>query len=254
MNKPTQLLFISALICMLSACSSGSNSRYHMEHDAAPLRAPTALEMQDAVVVDVKKSASASRPYEVLGKRYTPMLDEKGYTEEGIASWYGRKFHGYHTSNGEIYDMFAMSAAHKTLPLPSFVRVTNTANNKSVIVRVNDRGPFHDDRIIDLSYAAAYKLGYYTHGTAKVKLEAITLDSIPARKTYIQVAAGSTLSNIEALASTLRLQYQVPTNIVKADNIYRLHLGPIKDAQHAQDVLKKLKQNQFQNAFLLYTQ
>lgn len=123
-----------------------------------------------------------------------------------------------------------------------------------MIVRVNDRGPFHDDRIIDLSYAAAYKLGYYTHGTAKVKLEAITLDSIPARKTYIQVAAGSTLSNIEALASTLRLQYQVPTNIVKADNIYRLHLGPIKDAQHAQDVLKKLKQNQFQNAFLLYTQ
>ncbi|ASM49461.1 rare lipoprotein A [Pseudoalteromonas espejiana DSM 9414] len=254
MRHSTKLLFITSLILLLSACSSGSSSRYHMKHDAAPLRAPTTLEMQDAVVVDVKKSASASRPYEVLGKRYSPMLDETGYKEEGIASWYGRKFHGYHTSNGEIYDMFAMSAAHKTLPLPSFVRVTNTANNKSVIVRVNDRGPFHDDRIIDLSYAAAYKLGYYNHGTAKVKLEAITLDSIPARKTYIQVAAGSTLSNIEALAATLRLQYQVPTNIVQANNIYRLHLGPIKNAQHAQDVLQKLKQNQFQNAFLLYTQ
>jgi rare lipoprotein A len=85
-----------------------------MSHDSAPLRAPTALEMQDAIVTEVQKSASASRPYEVLGKRYTPMLDEMGYKEEGIASWYGRKFHGYHTSNGEIYDMFAMTAAHKT--------------------------------------------------------------------------------------------------------------------------------------------
>ena len=182
------------------------------------------------------------------------MLDETGYSEEGIASWYGRKFHGYHTSNGETYDMFAMTAAHKTLPLPSFVRVTNTANGKSVIVRVNDRGPFHDDRIIDLSYAAAYKLGYYTHGTAKVKLEAVTLAGATARQTYIQVAAGSTLANIEALASTLREQYKLPTNIVQKDDIYRLHLGPIKDTPHADEVLKKLKENQFQNAFLLYTQ
>jgi rare lipoprotein A len=226
-----------------------------MRHDTAPLRAPTVLEMQDAVITDVTKSASTSRPYTVLGKRYTPMLDESGYSEEGIASWYGRKFHGYHTSNGEVYDMFAMTAAHKTLPLPSFLRVTNMSNGKSVIVRVNDRGPFHDDRIIDLSYAAAYKLGYYTHGTAKVKLEAVTLGgSAKTNETYIQVAAGSTLENIEALASTLRLQYKLPTNIVQKDAIYRLHLGPIKDAQHAHQVLEKLKQDQFQNAFLLYTQ
>ncbi|TMP02865.1 septal ring lytic transglycosylase RlpA family lipoprotein [Pseudoalteromonas sp. S3178] len=254
MRHSTKLLFITSLILFLSACSSGPSSRYSMRHDAAPLRAPTTLEMQDAVVVDVKKSASASRSYEVLGKRYSPMLDETGYKEEGIASWYGRKFHGYHTSNGETYDMFAMTAAHKTLPLPSFVRVTNTANGKSVIVRVNDRGPFHDDRIIDLSYAAAYKLGYYNHGTAKVKLEAVTLAGSAARQTYIQVAAGSTLANIEALASTLRAQYKLPTNIVQKDAIFRLHLGPIKDTQHADQVLKKLKQNQFQNAFLLYTQ
>jgi rare lipoprotein A len=225
-----------------------------MRHDAAPLRAPTNLEMQDAIVTNVTKSASASRPYEVFGKRYTPMLDETGYNTQGVASWYGRKFHGYHTSNGEIYDMFAMTAAHKTLPLPSFVRVTNTENGKSIIVRVNDRGPFHDDRVIDLSYAAAYKLGYYHHGTAKVKLEAVTLASKAVSQTYIQVAAGSTLSNIEALASILRQQYKLPTNIVEKNAIYRLHLGPIINAQHAQQVLKKLKQNQFQNAFLLYTQ
>ena len=254
MRHTNQLIFTTLLILLLSACSSGPSSRYSMRHDAAPLRAPTTLEMQDAIVTEVQKSASASRPYEVLGKRYTPMLDETGYKEEGIASWYGRKFHGYHTSNGEIYDMFAMTAAHKTLPLPSFVRVTNTQNGKSVIVRVNDRGPFHDDRIIDLSYAAAYKLGYYKHGTAKVKLEAVTLPSSAANKTYIQVAAGSTLANIEALAQRLRQQYKLPTNIVKKDTIYRLHLGPIKNAQHAEKVLKKLKQDQFQNAFLLYTQ
>ncbi|WP_372761492.1 septal ring lytic transglycosylase RlpA family protein [Pseudoalteromonas sp.] len=256
MRLHTQL-FIISLLLLLTACSSsnsGSNSRYSMRHDAAPLRVPTPLEMQDAVVTKVTKSASAGRPYTVLGKSYTPMLNESGYVEEGIASWYGRKFHGYHTSNGEIYDMFAMTAAHKTLPLPSFAKVTNLSNGKSVIVRVNDRGPFHDDRIIDLSYAAAYKLGYYTHGTAKVKVEAVTLENSTASQTYIQVAAGSTLANIEALASSLRQQYQLPTNIVQQDAIYRLHLGPIHDAQHAQHVLNKLKQNQFKNAFLLYTQ
>jgi rare lipoprotein A len=224
-----------------------------MEHDAAPVRAPTAIEMQDAKVVPVTKSASASRPYTVRGKSYTPMLDETGYYEQGTASWYGRKFHGYKTSNGEVYDMFAMSAAHKTLPLPSFLRVTNTENGKSVIVRVNDRGPFHEDRIIDLSYAAAYKLGYYNHGTAKVKLEAITLPN-SVKQTYIQVAAGSKLTNIQALAQQLRQQYKIPTNIVRKDDLYKLHLGPIKNAEHAQSVLNKLKRSQFQNAFLLYTQ
>jgi len=252
-------IILAVIAFILSGCSSSGSktdhsSRYKMKHDAAPLRAPTTLEMQDAVVTQVVKSASAGRPYTVLGKNYTPMLDETGYTEEGIASWYGRKFHGYHTSNGETYDMFAMTAAHKTLPLPSFVRVTNTENGKSVIVRVNDRGPFHADRIIDLSYAAAYKLGYYNHGTAKVKLEAITLEDSPTRPSYIQVAAGSTLENIEALAFRLRQQYQLPTSIVESDTLYRLRLGPIKDAEQAQQVLEKLKQNQFQNAFLLYTQ
>ena len=259
MQYLVKLISLSCLILLLAACSSSGSktdhsSRYSMRHDAAPLRVPTELEMQDAVVVPVTKSASAGRPYTVLGKSYTPMLDETGYTAEGIASWYGRKFHGYHTSNGEVYDMFAMTAAHKTLPLPSFVKVTNVSNGKSVIVRVNDRGPFHDDRLIDLSYAAAYKLGYYHHGTAKVKLEAITMADSTERLSYIQVAAGSTLKNIEALAYTLRQQYHLPTNIVEKDAIYRLRLGPIRDAEQAQQVLEKLKLDQFQNAFLLYSQ
>lgn len=244
---------IILFLLLLNACSS-QNGRYSMRHDSAPLRAPTALEMQDAIVGNVIKSASTTRPYTVLGKHYTPMLDETDFVQTGIASWYGRKFHGYHTSNGEIYDMFAMTAAHKTLPLPSFVRVTNIENGKSAIVRVNDRGPFHDNRIIDLSYAAAYKLGVYAHGTAKVKVEAITLEDSFSRRAYVQVAAGSSLANIEALATTLRARYQLPTNIIKDHAVYKLHLGPIKDALHAQQVLTTLKQNQFQNAFLLYTQ
>ena len=112
-------------------------------------------------------------PYSVLGKTYFPMQESKTYVASGTASWYGTKFHGQNTANGEVYDLYGMSAAHKTLPLPSYVRVTNLDNNKSVILRVNDRGPFYSDRIIDLSYAAAKKLGYAETGTARVKVEGI---------------------------------------------------------------------------------
>jgi rare lipoprotein A len=108
-----------------------------------------------------------------LGKTYFPLQDSKTYVASGTASWYGTKFHGQNTANGEVYDLYGMSAAHKTLPLPSYVRVTNLDNNKSVILRVNDRGPFYSDRIIDLSYAAAKKLGYAEIGTARVKVEGI---------------------------------------------------------------------------------
>ena len=113
----------------------------------------------------------ANRPYTVLGKNYTPMKTRESYKATGIASWYGKKFHGQKTSSGEPYDMYAMTAAHPTLPLPSYARVTNPANGKSVIVRVNDRGPFLHNRIIDLSYAAAWKLDYIGNGSTKVTVE-----------------------------------------------------------------------------------
>lgn len=112
-------------------------------------------------------------PYTVLGQTYYPFQDAQGYVAMGIASWYGTKFHGQATANGEKYDLYGMTAAHKTLPLPSYVRVTNLDNNRSVVVRVNDRGPFHDDRLIDLSFAAAKKLGYAERGTAPVRVESI---------------------------------------------------------------------------------
>jgi rare lipoprotein A len=118
----------------------------------------------------------ANRPYIALGKTYTPMTVVGNFKEHGIASWYGKKFNGERTSSGEIYDMYAMTAAHPTLPLPSYARVTNLANHKSVIVRVNDRGPFMNDRIIDLSYTAAYKLGIIGDGKAEVEVESINPD------------------------------------------------------------------------------
>ena len=114
-----------------------------------------------------------ANPYTVLGKSYFPLQESKTYVQSGTASWYGTKFHGQNTANGEVYDLYGMSAAHKTLPLPSYVRVTNLDNNRTVILRVNDRGPFYSDRIIDLSYAAAKKLGYAETGTARVKVEGI---------------------------------------------------------------------------------
>ena len=118
----------------------------------------------------------ANRPYIALGKTYRPMTTVGNYKERGIASWYGKKFNGEKTSSGEIYDMYAMTAAHPTLPLPSYARVTNLSNHKSVIVRVNDRGPFMNDRIIDLSYTAAYKLGIINDGSAEVEVESINPD------------------------------------------------------------------------------
>ena len=172
--------YASAVVIVLAlvGCQSAptQSSRYTQKQDSAPKHVAKKPETLDAVPKYEAYRMFNSRPYKVLGKHYTPMDSGKGYEEVGYASWYGQKFHGHLTSNGETYNMFAMSAAHKTLPLPSYVRVTNLENNKQAIVRVNDRGPFHDDRIIDLSYAAAVKLGYHSKGTARVKLEVIHFD------------------------------------------------------------------------------
>lgn len=129
---------------------------------------PDAVPRHEPITLAGNKS-----PYTVLGKTYQVMPSSKGFRQRGLASWYGNKFHGRHTSNGEIYSMYEMTAAHKTLPIPCYVKVTNLGNGRTVIVRVNDRGPFHGDRIIDLSYAAAKKLGYSDKGTANVEVSVI---------------------------------------------------------------------------------
>ena len=160
-----------------SAPSSAGQGRYAMSSDAYPLDPPDVSRIPDAVPRLEPPSRGGNRPtYEVWGETYHVLPDASGYAREGTASWYGEKFHGYATSNGEIYDMFKMTAAHRSLPLPSYVRVTNRDNGRSAIVRVNDRGPFHNDREIDLSYAAAARLDILERGTGRVKVEAIDVE------------------------------------------------------------------------------
>ena len=144
--------------------------------DSAPDEIDDVDQIPEPEVRAEPRSRYGNRDYDVLGKHYHVLEHPDGYVETGLASFYGNKFHGRRTSSLEVYDMYAFSAAHKTLPLPSFARVTNLANGKSVIVRVNDRGPFHDGRVIDLSYAAAVKLGVHRAGTARVEVRALTVD------------------------------------------------------------------------------
>ncbi|GHE19870.1 septal ring lytic transglycosylase RlpA family protein [Halomonas urumqiensis] len=155
--------------------SSGSGGeRYSMSGDAYPQQPPDVSRVPDAQPRIEPPSRGGNRStYQVWGKTYQVLPDARGYTRQGVASWYGEKFHGYATSNGEIYDMYKMSAAHRSLPLPTFARVTSLDNDRSVIVRINDRGPFHSDREIDLSYAAAARLDILDNGTGRVKVEAI---------------------------------------------------------------------------------
>ena len=149
------------------------SSKYYSD-DGPPLALTLDLDaVPDAVPRNEPLHRFANRPYTVLGREYVPATAPRPYRERGVASWYGRKFHGQKTSVGEVYDMFAMTAAHPTLPLPSYARVTSVASGKSVVVRVNDRGPFLHGRIIDLSYAAAHRLGIAQKGSGEVEVEAI---------------------------------------------------------------------------------
>ena len=241
-----------------------------MRHDTGPARAPKSHELIDAVPRHEPLVSRGNAQYVVFGKQYTPMKSSKGFSQRGTASWYGKKFHGHLTSNGEIYNMFGMSAAHKTLPIPCYVRVTNLANNKQVIVRVNDRGPFHGNRVLDLSYSAATKLDMLKTGTANIQLDVIHVEKggnwilpdnailteeerlakqSPKQELFIQVAALSNAEKIDEMAKVFSTLYQVPTRTAKAGAIYRLHLGPLDDAEHVADLLKTLKLRGYQKAF-----
>lgn len=164
-----------------SSTSASSSGRYQgKDQDWGPDKEIDMSHVPDAVPrYETRTIAGNKNPYTVLGQTYYLMDDERAYTQRGIASWYGFKFNGERTSNGELYDMFAMTGAHKTLPIPSYVRVTNLDNHKSVIVRINDRGPFHDGRIIDLSYAAAQRLGITQMGTGNVEVEVVVPEGDP---------------------------------------------------------------------------
>ena len=221
--------------------------------DGPPERAINADDIED-VVPKVEPLSKYGNPssYVAAGKRYYVLENADGYVKRGTASWYGKKFHGQRTSNGEIYNMYAMSAAHKTLPLPSYLEVTNLDNQKSTIVRVNDRGPFHDDRLIDLSYAAAVKLGITGNGTAPVEIKTITLESplssttensaapqhSPAQQDvsghYIQVGAFADRYNAERMQKRISVNTPFPVTISNGGTdspYYRVRIGPFSNSQ-----------------------
>jgi len=167
-------LFLGGLVYFISGCSSTPTTTTTSDNDAYPSAPIDVSQVPDAVPKAEPKSRYGNPPsYKQFGNQYYVLDSSHGYREQGIASWYGTKFHGRRTSSGDPYDMYTMTAAHKTLPLPSYARVTNIENGKSVIVRINDRGPFHDNRVIDLSYAAAHRIGVLQNGTGKVIVEAI---------------------------------------------------------------------------------
>jgi len=178
--------------------------------DSVPGHVPDMDAIPEPVVQPLPRSRYGNRsPYRVLGRTYHVLNDATGFVETGIASYYGEKFHGRRTSNQEVYDMYAMTAAHKSLPLPSFARVTNLDNGRSVVVRVNDRGPFHDGRVIDLSYAAAVKIGIREAGLGRVEVRALTPHGAPPAPAlsgsgqYLQVGAFSVHANAERALTRL---------------------------------------------------
>ncbi len=226
------------------------SARYTIDQDRAPTVPLNRANVREIVPVpETRTMAGNFSPYTVNGRTYTVMASEEGYAETGYASWYGEKFHGHLTSNGEIYDMYQVSAAHTRLPIPSYVKVTNLENNRELVVRVNDRGPFHDDRIIDLSYAAAYLLGFSDQGTARVHVEAL----IPSLENqgyhsrqptlaggggqFLQVGAFSDRSTAERALQTVQSMTTRPVFIrsVETDNtrhtLHRVRVGPIADPQ-----------------------
>ncbi|HOX71287.1 MAG: septal ring lytic transglycosylase RlpA family protein [Dokdonella sp.] len=235
--------------------------RYRDTHDGGPAAPATDIAR---LVEPVPKHEPRARygnksPYSVLGKTYAVMPDAHKYVERGIASWYGNKFHGYMTSSLEPYDMYQFSAAHKTLPLPSYVRVTNLDNGKSVVVRVNDRGPFHENRLIDLSYAAAVRIGVWPKGTGLVEVRVIEPgksgagDDLPpqapaasnAARIFLQLGAFADKANAAQVVRQIERQglgaVSIVTTRINDREIHRVRLGPLQSVEAADALVERIE-------------
>lgn len=256
-------LALVCLVALLAACSSSpkrSGGYYQDDGPAADTPADVAQTPDAFPIVEPLRPANM-RPYSVLGRDYTPMSQLAPFRERGLASWYGRKFHGQRTASGEVYNMFGMTAAHKTLPIPSYARVTNLRNGKQVIVRINDRGPFHDGRVIDLSYAAAVRLDKLQVGTTDVEVELLLPDEIarvqtalrqggsvsstatssappantstpPPSGLWVQAGAFGVQANAQARQTQLLAalpEVQGRTSVVSRNAIHRVIIGPFDD-------------------------
>lgn len=291
-NFPFSLPFLIAVAAVLSGCASSPtpekdhSSRYTISQDRAPTGNFDVSGLEDAKPrYEAPRSAGNKSPYTVWGKQYTVMTSNDGYVERGTASWYGEKFHGHKTSNGEVFDMYEMSAAHKSMRIPGYARVTNLDNGRSVVVRVNDRGPFHGDRLIDLSYAAAKKLGYQGRGTARVEVAAITVrkdgsmvlagqpysgdgDPVPVGKVadltdagsgasalFVQLGSFSSRNPAEALLDRVKSIIENPMRVREVDTasgrFHRVQVGPFSTPEEARKAQARLENRGFDQTILL---
>jgi len=245
--------------------SRPQSSRYRDSNDSVPPPIDVSKIPEPVPRIEPRSLYGNKSPYTVLGHTYTVLPSPRGYDERGIASYYGAKFHGYKTSSLENYDMYAFSAAHKTLPLPSYARVTNLENGKSVVVRINDRGPFHENRLIDLSYAAAVKIGVWPKGTGLVEVRAIDPahpdeDAAPAElgaqaavppggahpAIWLQVGAFADPANADRVAGRLRSARLAPVQVsdvqVNGRDVRRVRVGPLQDVDQADRVTDQIEQ------------
>jgi rare lipoprotein A len=229
--------------------------------DGPPDYIPADLEfLPDPIPRNEPKSARGNPPsYSVFGKTYRVMDSAVGYYATGIASWYGTKFHGRQTSSGEPYDLYELTAAHRSLPIPTYVRVTNLENGRSTVVRVNDRGPFHSDRIIDLSFAAAVKLGFANMGTARVRVEGLETEAplsppLPDNGRYVlQAGAFRDLSTADSLKDRLSALTGQPGYVVRSGNetLYRVRIGPVTGRPEAQRLQALIVASDFDEPMIL---
>ena len=246
---------------------------YYLDDGPGDNPPPNLSSVPDAIPRIEPLRKSNMRPYVILGKTYTPMSTLGPYKERGIASWYGRRYHGKQTASGEVYDMYAMTAAHTTLPIPSYVRVTNIKNKKSIVVRINDRGPFLSSRLIDLSYTAAYKLDVLSGGSALVEVETILpgrqvtqLSTEPSpiksedsfnsssitetlsstNRIYLQLAAFSAYNNADTFLAHMRTAFPDLSSllsITKKNGLFKVHVGPYSNQLLARQAANKISQS-----------
>ena len=247
---------VAPCLAFLIVAASLTGCGVDPQRDGAPAGEVDLSSIPDAVPrVEPRSRYGNPESYVVHGKRYLTLSSARGFTERGIASWYGTKFHGRRTSSGEPYDMFQMTAAHRTLPLPTYVAVRNVATGHEVVVRVNDRGPFHADRILDLSYVAAAKLGIARKGTGLVEVRALdlgptqapTAEALPhagSKKIYIQAGAFETPENASRMrariAATTALQVRVRRTVYNGGAIHRVRIGPVSGMEEADRVVSAL--------------
>ncbi len=247
MIKQTHRVVIAIFIALLSACSSWVD-----KGDGPPSTPPGDLTgTPDAVPKVEPVRAANQKSYVVFGKRYYPMSSNAGYREKGVASWYGKQFHGNPTATGEKYNMYAMTAAHKTLPLPSYVEVRNLDTGRKIVVRVNDRGPFHGDRIIDLSYAAASKLGIVGKGTGRVEVVAVDARNYPATQ-YVEKTPTVKVTPVPKIQPTtsVAMTKVSPISTTMAPSVY-LQIGTFSSLARAESLMKDVARHVSSPVFLM---